>query len=168
MIDSWFSQGRRNKKLFWLPAIAPLISVVLSTLLVYLTSADEHGIMIIKHIKKGLNPTSVHQLQFNNPHIGEVAKIGLIVAIVALTVGVKQFNSITKPINITHFSFFCAVMSNTGSNCSRQIFCIHKRIPHQWKPRNDCHGIYEHFGICHFLLCCNWWDILLRLYVVYI
>ncbi|KAJ6678009.1 SULFATE TRANSPORTER [Salix viminalis] len=77
--------GRRNKKLFWLPAIAPLISVVLSTLLVYLTSADEHGILIIKHIKKGLNPTSFHQLQFNNPHIGEVAKIGLIVAVVALT-----------------------------------------------------------------------------------
>ncbi|KAJ6289036.1 hypothetical protein OIU76_024933 [Salix suchowensis] len=79
--------GRKNKKLFWLPAIAPLISVVLSTLLVYLTSADEHGIMIIKHIKKGLNPTSFHQLQFNNPHIGEVAKIGLIVSVVALTVG---------------------------------------------------------------------------------
>jgi low affinity sulfate transporter 2 len=49
--------------------------------------------MIIKHIKRGLNPSSVHQLQFNNPHIGEVAKIGLIVAVVALTVGFKQFNS---------------------------------------------------------------------------
>jgi low affinity sulfate transporter 2 len=70
-----------------------LISVVLSTLLVYLTRADKHGVIIIKHIKRGLNPSSVHQLQFNNPHIGEVAKIGLIVAVVALTVGFKQFNS---------------------------------------------------------------------------
>lgn len=77
--------GRRNRKLFWLPAIAPLISVVLSTLLVYLTRADKHGVMIIKHVKRGLNPSSVHQLQFNSPHIGEVAKIGLIVAVVALT-----------------------------------------------------------------------------------
>ncbi|KAI5587977.1 hypothetical protein BDE02_05G065200 [Populus trichocarpa] len=35
--------GKRNRKLFWLPATAPLISVVLSTLLVYLTRADKHG-----------------------------------------------------------------------------------------------------------------------------
>ncbi|KAH8507802.1 hypothetical protein H0E87_010099 [Populus deltoides] len=77
--------GKRNRKLFWLPATAPLISVVLSTLLVYLTRADKHGVMIIKHIKKGLNPGSIHELQFNNPHIGEVAKTGLIVAVIAIT-----------------------------------------------------------------------------------
>ncbi|OMO56004.1 sulfate anion transporter [Corchorus capsularis] len=77
--------GRRNRKLFWLPAIAPLLSVVLSTLIVFLTKADKHGVKIIKHIKGGLNPSSVHQLQFNDPHIGEIAKIGLIVAIIALT-----------------------------------------------------------------------------------
>lgn len=77
--------GKRNRKLFWLPATAPLISVVLSTLLVYLTRADKHGVMIIKHIKKGLNPGSIHELQFNNPHIGEIAKTGLIVAVIAIT-----------------------------------------------------------------------------------
>ncbi|KAL9393582.1 hypothetical protein Peur_012867 [Populus x canadensis] len=69
----------------YLPATAPLISVVLSTLLVYLTRADKHGVIIIKHIKKGLNPGSIHELQFNNPHIGEVAKTGLIVAVIAIT-----------------------------------------------------------------------------------
>ncbi|XP_071722467.1 LOW QUALITY PROTEIN: sulfate transporter 2.1-like [Rutidosis leptorrhynchoides] len=77
--------GKRNRKLFWLPAIAPLISVIASTLLVYLTRADEHGVNIVKHIKGGINPSSVHQLQLTNPHLGEIAKIGLIVAIVALT-----------------------------------------------------------------------------------
>ncbi|KAJ0097390.1 hypothetical protein Patl1_27310 [Pistacia atlantica] len=77
--------GRRNKKLFWLPAIAPLVSVILSTLIVFLTRADEHGVKIVKHIEKGLNPSSVHQLQFNGKHVGEVAKIGLIAAVVALT-----------------------------------------------------------------------------------
>ncbi|KAF2284080.1 hypothetical protein GH714_018863 [Hevea brasiliensis] len=77
--------GKRNKKLFWLPAIAPLVSVALSTLIVFLTRADKHGVKIIKHIQRGLNPSSVHQLQFNDPHIGQVAKIGLIVAVVALT-----------------------------------------------------------------------------------
>lgn len=76
--------GRRNKKLFWLPAISPLISVVLSTLLVFLTKADRHGVKTIQRVKGGLNPSSVSQLQFNGPHTGESAKIGLICAIIAL------------------------------------------------------------------------------------
>ncbi|KAG6784248.1 hypothetical protein POTOM_009936 [Populus tomentosa] len=38
--------GRRNKKLFWFPAIAPLVSVILSTLIVFLTKADKHGVKI--------------------------------------------------------------------------------------------------------------------------
>ncbi|KAH7851844.1 hypothetical protein Vadar_017228 [Vaccinium darrowii] len=77
--------GKRNRKIFWLPAIAPLISVILSTLIVFLTRADEHGVKIVKHIKGGLNPSSVHQLQFDGPHASEVVKIGLIVAVIALT-----------------------------------------------------------------------------------
>ncbi|KAH7848288.1 hypothetical protein Vadar_000797 [Vaccinium darrowii] len=77
--------GRRNKKLFWVPAIAPLISVILSTLIVYLTGADKHGVKIVKHFKGGLNPISAHQLQLRGPHVGQAAKIGLIIAIVALT-----------------------------------------------------------------------------------
>ncbi|KAI8013043.1 Low affinity sulfate transporter 3 [Camellia lanceoleosa] len=77
--------GRRNKKLFWVPAIAPLISVILSTLIVYFTKADKHGVQIVKHFKGGLNPISAHQLQLRSPHVGQAAKIGLICAIVALT-----------------------------------------------------------------------------------
>ncbi|XAR73341.1 hypothetical protein NMG60_11007277 [Bertholletia excelsa] len=77
--------GKRNRRLFWLPAIAPLVSIVLSTLIVFLTRADQHGIKVVKHIKGGLHLSSVHQLQFAGPHASEVAKIGLIVAIVALT-----------------------------------------------------------------------------------
>ncbi|CAI9771558.1 unnamed protein product [Fraxinus pennsylvanica] len=77
--------GTRNKKLFWLPAMAPLFSVILSTLIVYLTKADKHGIKIVKHFKGGLNPSSVHQLKFGGPHVGEAAKIGSICALIALT-----------------------------------------------------------------------------------
>ncbi|KAK7282786.1 hypothetical protein RIF29_11844 [Crotalaria pallida] len=77
--------GRRNKKLFWLPAIAPLASVILSTLIVYLSEADKHGVNIIKHVKSGLNPSSAHQLQFHGPHVGQAAKIGLLSAVIALT-----------------------------------------------------------------------------------
>ncbi|RZC85135.1 hypothetical protein C5167_007749 [Papaver somniferum] len=82
---SFHDPGRRNKKLFWLPAIAPLISVILSTLIVYLSRADKHGVRIVKHINKGLNPSSAKELQFTGPHVGEAVKTGLICAIIALT-----------------------------------------------------------------------------------
>ncbi|KAK4366777.1 hypothetical protein RND71_014657 [Anisodus tanguticus] len=77
--------ARKYKKLFWLAAMAPLLSVILSTLVVFLTRADKYGVKIVKHITGGLNPSSVHELQFNSPHTAEAAKIGLIVALVALT-----------------------------------------------------------------------------------
>lgn len=74
-----------------MPAIAPLLSVMLSTLIVYLTKADQHGVKIIKHIKRGLNQSSVHQLQFEGPHVGQAAKVGLVSAIIALTVCHQSF-----------------------------------------------------------------------------
>lgn len=83
-------QGRRNKKLFWFPAVAPLVSVILSTLIVFLTKADKHGVKIVRHIKGGLNRSSVHDLQLSGPRVGQAAKIGLISAIVALTVRVQN------------------------------------------------------------------------------
>ncbi|XP_028789049.1 sulfate transporter 2.1-like isoform X1 [Neltuma alba] len=81
--------GKRNRKLFWLPAISPLASVVLSTLIVFLTRADKHGVNIVKHVKGGLNPSSVHLLELNSPYIGEVAKIGLVASVIALTESVS-------------------------------------------------------------------------------
>ncbi|XLS74178.1 hypothetical protein HN51_031043, partial [Arachis hypogaea] len=89
--------GKKKKKLFWLASISPLISVVVSTLLVFVTHADKNGVKIVKHVKGGLNPSSIHMLDFNNPYVGEVAKIGLIVAVVALTESVavgRSFASI--------------------------------------------------------------------------
>ncbi|XP_022990949.1 low affinity sulfate transporter 3-like [Cucurbita maxima] len=77
--------GRRKRKLFWVSAIAPLISVILSTLIVFVSRADRHGVKIVKDVKEGLNPISVHQLQFNSSTVGLAAKSGLIAAIIALT-----------------------------------------------------------------------------------
>lgn len=76
--------GRRKRKLFWVSAIAPLISVILSTLIVFVSRADRHGVKIVKEVKEGLNPISVHQLQFNSSSVGLAAKSGLIAAIIAL------------------------------------------------------------------------------------
>ena len=55
----------------------------------FLTKADKNGVKIVKHVKGGLNPISIHELDFNSPYIGEVAKIALVVAVVALTVSNK-------------------------------------------------------------------------------
>nr|CBK55658.1 sulphate transporter [Astragalus bisulcatus] len=77
--------GKRNKKLFWLPAIAPLVSVILSNFIVYISKADKNGVNIVKHVKPGLNPNSAHQLQLSGEHVGQAAKIGLISAVIALT-----------------------------------------------------------------------------------
>nr|DAD40267.1 TPA_asm: hypothetical protein HUJ06_014590 [Nelumbo nucifera] len=89
--------GKRNKKLFWLPSISLLLSVILSTLIVFLTRADKHGIKILKHIKGGINPSSAKHLQLNGPNVGAAAKTGLISAIVALAEGIaigRSFASI--------------------------------------------------------------------------
>ncbi|CAK9327712.1 unnamed protein product, partial [Citrullus colocynthis] len=77
--------GRRKKKLFWVSAIAPLISVILSTLIVFVSRADKHGVKIVKEVKEGLNPISIHQLQLNSSTVALAAKAGLIAALIALT-----------------------------------------------------------------------------------
>lgn len=59
---------------------------MLSTLIVFLTNAEEHGVEIVKQVKGGLNPISVDQLEFHGPYIGEVVKIGLVLVIVGLVV----------------------------------------------------------------------------------
>ncbi|KAK7399508.1 hypothetical protein VNO78_10692 [Psophocarpus tetragonolobus] len=64
----------------------PLVSVMLSTLIVLLTlRAYKNGVNIVRHIKGELNPISVNQIELNSPHIGELSKIGLVAAAVALT-----------------------------------------------------------------------------------
>lgn len=128
LINRFNFQGRRNKKLFWLPAIAPLLSVILSTLIVYLTKADKHGVKIVKHIKGGLNPSSAHQLQLTGPHLGQTAKIGLISAVVALTVRVFYivfcfFYHCFQIINLSFIMMIRILIS--GSDCCWPIFCFH-------------------------------------------
>lgn len=42
------NQGKKNKKFFWVPAIAPLISVILSTFFVFITRADKQDVQIVR------------------------------------------------------------------------------------------------------------------------
>nr|AUS89428.1 sulfate transporter [Sesuvium portulacastrum] len=77
--------GKRKKKLFWVPAIAPLISVIVSTFFVYLTHADKKGVAIVNHIEKGLNPSSVHLLYLSGENLLRGFKIGAVAGMIALT-----------------------------------------------------------------------------------
>ncbi|KAI4993054.1 hypothetical protein ZWY2020_007367 [Hordeum vulgare] len=85
--------GRKYKKLFWLSAISPLLSVILSTAAVYATKADKHGVKIIREVHAGLNPSSVKLIQLNGPYTTECAKIAIICAVIALTVTITRFSS---------------------------------------------------------------------------
>nr|CAC94920.1 sulfate transporter [Brassica napus] len=77
--------GKKNKKLFWVPAVAPLISVVVSTFFVFITRADKQGVQIVRHIDQGINPISVGKLYFSGEYFTEGIRIGGIAGMVALT-----------------------------------------------------------------------------------
>ncbi|KAI3509383.1 hypothetical protein L1887_24614 [Cichorium endivia] len=77
--------GKKNKKLFWVPAIAPLISVIISTFFVFITRADKDGVQIVRHIKQGVNPSSASEIYFSGHFLAKGFKIGVIAGMIALT-----------------------------------------------------------------------------------
>ncbi|XP_057992861.1 sulfate transporter 3.1 isoform X2 [Hevea brasiliensis] len=81
-------QSKRKPCFFWINAMAPLTSVVLGSVLVYLTHAEKHGVQVIGHLKKGLNPPSVSDLAFGSPHLMTAIKTGIITGVIALAEGV--------------------------------------------------------------------------------
>lgn len=77
--------GKKNKKLFWVPAIAPLISVVLSTFFVYITHANHDGVAIVGHIEKRINPPSLDKIYFSGENLLKGLRIGAVAGMIALT-----------------------------------------------------------------------------------
>ncbi|CAL0310357.1 unnamed protein product [Lupinus luteus] len=86
MVTRYFS--KRQARLFWVSAMAPLTSVILGSLLVYFTHADKHGVQVIGELKKGLNPVSVRDLVFVSPYMTTAIKTGLITGVIALAEGI--------------------------------------------------------------------------------
>ncbi|KAK4405099.1 Sulfate transporter 1.3 [Sesamum angolense] len=68
--------GKKNKKLFWVPAIAPLISVIISTLCVFITHAEK---------KEASIPPSVHKIHFTGSYVAIGFRIGAIAGMIGLT-----------------------------------------------------------------------------------
>ncbi|XP_057725292.1 probable sulfate transporter 3.4 [Arachis stenosperma] len=55
LFDYFRVQSLRKPKLFWVSAAAPLTTVILSTILVFLLRDKAHQIAIIENLPKGLN-----------------------------------------------------------------------------------------------------------------
>ncbi|OVA15536.1 STAS domain [Macleaya cordata] len=80
--------SKKRPKLFWISAMAPLTSVILGSLLVYLTHAEKHGVQVIGQLKKGLNPPSLSDLAFGSPYLMTAVKTGIITGVIALAEGI--------------------------------------------------------------------------------
>ncbi|XP_059457464.1 probable sulfate transporter 3.4 [Corylus avellana] len=80
--------SNRKPKLFWVSAAAPLTSVILSTLVVFLLKSKARGIPIIGHLPKGLNPPSLNMLYLSGPYLAVAIKTGIVTGILSLTEGI--------------------------------------------------------------------------------
>ncbi|KAJ6846234.1 sulfate transporter 3.1-like [Iris pallida] len=86
LLTRFFS--KRRPEFFWVSAAAPLTSVVLGSLLVYLTHAENHGVQVIGNLKKGLNPPSLTSLVLSPPYMMVALKAGIVTGIIALAEGI--------------------------------------------------------------------------------
>nr|KJB72262.1 hypothetical protein B456_011G167600 [Gossypium raimondii] len=86
LLTRYFS--KRKAAFFWINAMAPLTTVILGSLLVYLTHAEKHGVQVIGHLKKGLNPPSASDLVFGSPHLMAAIKTGIVIGIIGLAEGI--------------------------------------------------------------------------------
>ncbi|KAI9180516.1 hypothetical protein LWI28_005578 [Acer negundo] len=86
LVTRYFS--KRKPKFFWISAMAPLTSVILGSLLVYLTHAEKHGVQVIGDLKKGLNPPSITDLVFVSPYLMTAIKTGIITGVIAMAEGI--------------------------------------------------------------------------------
>ncbi|KAK7387512.1 hypothetical protein VNO78_28370 [Psophocarpus tetragonolobus] len=83
--------GKRNKKLLWLSHVSPLLSIIVSSVIVYKINLHKHHmkdyrVEVLGPIKGGsLNPSSVKQLTFDGKVVGHLIRIGFTIAIISLT-----------------------------------------------------------------------------------
>ncbi|KAG6645233.1 sulfate transporter 3.1-like isoform X1 [Carya illinoinensis] len=80
--------SKRKPNFFWISAIAPLTSVVLGSLLVYLIHAEKHGVQVVGELKKGLNPVSLGDLEFFSPYLKATIKTGIITGVIGFAEGI--------------------------------------------------------------------------------
>ncbi|MFS7990984.1 putative SLC26A/SulP transporter, STAS domain, STAS domain superfamily [Helianthus anomalus] len=79
---------QKKPKLFWVAAIAPMAVVAIGCIFAYAADAKKYGIAIVGPLKKGINPSSLKNLDFNPKYISAPIEAGVITAFVALAEGI--------------------------------------------------------------------------------
>ncbi|KAK7314497.1 hypothetical protein VNO77_33022 [Canavalia gladiata] len=92
----------RNPKLFWVPAIAPMTTVVVAGVFTYLVKGTHHGIQIVGHLDKGINPVSIHYLNFDSKYLPAVLQAALITGVLSLAEGIAIGRSFAVSDNTPH------------------------------------------------------------------
>lgn len=85
--------GKKKPVFFWISVMSPLISIILGSLLVYLTHAEKHGVQVIGALKKGINPPSFGDFVFNSPYFPVALKTGLVTGMIAMAEGIAVARS---------------------------------------------------------------------------
>lgn len=80
--------SKKVPKLLLISAGAPLLSLALGSILVFCTRAENHGIQIVGHLKRGFNPLSMDLLVFEKEYLMITLKAGVISGIISLTEGI--------------------------------------------------------------------------------
>ncbi|KAH7572310.1 hypothetical protein JRO89_XS04G0236800 [Xanthoceras sorbifolium] len=77
----------KNPKLFWVSAMAPMVSVAIGCIFAYLAPVEKHGIQIVGELKRGINPSSLKYLNFDPEYLPSTIKAGCITGIIAMAEG---------------------------------------------------------------------------------
>ncbi|KAL8128616.1 hypothetical protein V2J09_017771 [Rumex salicifolius] len=81
-------ERNRKPKLFWISAMAPLLTVAIGGLFAYFGHVEKYGIPIVGPLKKGINPISINDFVFGRKYIAAPIKAGIITAILAMAEGI--------------------------------------------------------------------------------
>ncbi|XP_058722383.1 probable sulfate transporter 3.5 [Vicia villosa] len=92
----------KKPKLFWVSAIAPMTTVVVGGVFTYLVKGQNHGIQIVGHLDKGLNPWSIQYLNFDSRYLSAVLRAGLITGVLSLAEGIAIGRSFSVTDNTPH------------------------------------------------------------------
>ncbi|XP_062010683.1 probable sulfate transporter 3.5 [Rosa rugosa] len=78
----------KKPKLFWISAMSPLVVVLVGCVFAYFGDAENHGIPIVGHLNRGINPLSIQYLTFDMRYFPAALKAGCITGAIALAEGI--------------------------------------------------------------------------------
>ncbi|KAE9613940.1 putative SLC26A/SulP transporter [Lupinus albus] len=81
-------QRNRNPNLQWALSIGPITTVIIGGFSSYLVKGQQHGIQIVGHLDKGINPLSMKDLNFESKYLPSILKAGFITSIWSLAEGI--------------------------------------------------------------------------------